>query len=118
MPWFQPQHQHMMPIENLKRALTERGLTPVAEDRSSAHQHNDFVTAAYLFFARLAPDPARPWSTKRPSAARHLWRGLVWIVGVPALATGLLLDRTVAGTVARRRERGNAYRVLARKADR
>jgi SAM-dependent methyltransferase len=115
MPWFQPQHQHMMPIENLKRALAERGLTPIAQERSAVHQHNDFVAAAYLFFAGLAPDPNRPWATRRPSLVRKVGRGLVWTVGVPALPAGLLLDRTVGHVVANRRGRGNAYRVLAKK---
>jgi SAM-dependent methyltransferase len=117
MPWFQPQHQHMMPIGNLKKALADRGLTPIAEERAPAHQHNDFVTAAYLWFAGHAPDHTMPWSTKRRTPPRRVWRGMVWTAGVPALMAGLLLDRTVGGMVARRTGTGNAYRVLARKDD-
>jgi SAM-dependent methyltransferase len=117
MPWFQPQHQHMMPIDNLKKALADRDLVPVAEERATAHQHNDFVTAAYLWFAGFAPDLSLPWSSKRRTPARRVWRGMVWTVGVPALLAGIVVDRMVGGMVARRTGRGNAYRVLARKED-
>jgi SAM-dependent methyltransferase len=117
MPWFQPQHQHMMPIGNLTKALTERGLRPVAIERGPAHQANDAVMAAYLFFAHLAPDRTMPWSAHPPTTVTRLWRYLVWTVGIPALVTGLLLDRTVGRALAHRWDRGNAYRVLARRED-
>ncbi|WP_329521044.1 class I SAM-dependent methyltransferase [Spirillospora sp. NBC_01491] len=116
VPWFQPQHQHMMPIGNLKEALTDRGLALVAEERASAHQRNDFVTAAYLWFAGLAPDRTLPWLAER-RRVRHVGRGLIWTVGVPTVLVGLLLDHTVGAFVARRSGTGNAYRVLARKGD-
>lgn len=115
MPWFQPQHQNMMPIGNIKRAVEERGLTVVAEERAPAHQRNDFVTAAYLWFAGIAPDRTLPWSAKRRTPVQRVWRGVAWTAGVPALIVGLLLDRTLSVAVARRTGTGNAYRVLARK---
>ncbi|MGI5328471.1 methyltransferase domain-containing protein [Actinomadura nitritigenes] len=115
MPWFQPQHQHMMPIGNVKQALSDRGLTVIAEERATAHQRNDFVTAAYLWFNGLAPDPTLPWSGMRRTAAQRMWRGIVWTVGVPVLLLGLLIDRTASPVVARRTGTGNAFRVLARK---
>jgi SAM-dependent methyltransferase len=115
MAWFQPQHQHMMPIGNLTRALAERGMQPVATERGPAHQANDAVMAAYLFFARLAPDRSMPWSPRPPTPGARMWRGLVWTAGAPALITGLLMDRVLGRTLARHWDRGNAYRVLARK---
>ncbi len=115
MAWFQPQHQHMMPLRNLTGALAERGLRPVAIERGAAHQANDFVIAAFLFFSRLAPDRAAPWSARPPTAATRAWQGLVWCAGVPVIVAGLLLDRTLIRALARRWDRGNAYRVLARK---
>jgi SAM-dependent methyltransferase len=115
MPWFQPQHQHMMPIGNLKNALAERGLEPVAEDRAAAHQYNDFMGATYLFVAGLAPDRTLPWSTKRRTALHRVRHGVVWAFGIPALLAAVLLDKTLTGLIARRTGRGNAYRVLARK---
>jgi hypothetical protein len=115
MPWFQPQHQHMMPARNLTRALLDRGLRPLAVERGAAHQANDFVTAAFLFFSRLAPDRTAPWSARPPTPAARAWQSLVWIVAAPVIVAGLLLDRTLILAVARRCDRGNAYRVLARK---
>jgi SAM-dependent methyltransferase len=117
MAWFQPQHQHMMPIGNLAKALEERGLRPVAIERGPAHQANDAVMAAYLFFARLAPDRTLPWSARPPATALRIWRYLVWTAGIPAVIAGLVADRTLGRALARRTDRGNAYRVLARKED-
>lgn len=117
MAWFQPQHQHMMPIGNLTSALAERGLRPVAIERGLAHQANDAVMAAYLFFANLAPDRTMPWSARPPATVTRMWRYLVWTAGIPAVVTGLLLDRTLGRALARRWDRGNAYRVLALRED-
>ena len=111
MPWFQPQHQHMMPIDNLTRALAQRGLRPVATERGPAHQANDAVIAAYLFFSNLAPDRSTPWSLRPPTPMTRAWRCLVWA------AAGLLLDQTLGRALAGRWDRGNAYRVLARRED-
>jgi hypothetical protein len=117
MAWFQPQHQHMLPAGNLLAALAERGLRPVAVERGPAHQANDAVSAAYLFFAGLAPDRGKPWSARPPTAASRAWLALVWAAGVPVVVAGLLLDRTLGRALARHWDRGNAYRVLARKED-
>lgn len=117
MPWFQPQHQHMMPLGNLTAALAERGLRPVAIERGLAHQENDFVMAWALMLMRIAPFRTRPWAPGRPTATRRAWRAVVWAAGVPVLAAGALLDRTLCRALARRLDRGNAYRVLARRED-
>jgi SAM-dependent methyltransferase len=115
MAWFQPQHQHMMPLRNLTGALAERGLRPVAVERGAAHQANDLTTAVLLFLARLTPRPAVPWSQRPPTAVTRACQGFIWTVGLPAIAAGLLADRTLIRALARRCDRGNAYRVLARK---
>jgi hypothetical protein len=113
MPWFQPQHQHMMPIANLKKALAERGLRPVAEERGKAHLCNDFVLSSYLLLACWAPRSPSPWRPAKPrlKALRSL---AVWSVGIPWLIVAGLLDKTVNRSISRRTDRGNAYRVLAR----
>lgn len=118
MPWFQPQHQHMMPLSNLIGALDRRGLQPVAVERGAAHQANDVVTALYLFLMAIAPDRRRPWSARPPTTAATAWRVLVLAAGFPFLAAGLLADRTLGRVLARHWDRGNAYRVLARKQER
>lgn len=115
MAWFQPQHQHMMPLVNLTAALTGRGLLPVAIERGAAHQANDFVTAALLFLSRMAPDRSLPWSSRPPTFASSLWRVLVWTAGAPVIVSGLLIDRTLGRALSLHWDRGDAYRVLARK---
>jgi SAM-dependent methyltransferase len=114
MPWFQPQHQHMMPIGNLKQALAQRGLKPVAEERGKAHLCNDFVLSSYLYLATLAPRSPSPWRPAKPKM-RVIRSTAVWTVGIPWLIVAGLLDKTVNQSISRRNDRGNAYRVLARK---
>ncbi|RSM90497.1 class I SAM-dependent methyltransferase [Kibdelosporangium aridum] len=114
MPWFQPQHQHMLPIENLKKALAQRGLEPVAEERGKAHLCNDFVLSSYLFLASIAPRSPSPWHPAKPKL-KALRSAAVWSVGIPWLIVAGLLDKTVNNSIAKRTDRGNAYRVLARK---
>lgn len=113
MPWFQPQHLHMMPLANLTAALSERGLRPVAAERRAAHQANDFVCAAALLLGRIAPDRSLPWSPRPATVTSRAWRGLAWTAGIPLIVSGLLLDRTLGRALARRWDRGNAYRVLS-----
>ncbi|GLZ28412.1 hypothetical protein Lesp02_06020 [Lentzea sp. NBRC 105346] len=114
MPWFQPQHQHMMPIGNLKHALGERGLTTVAEERAKAHMCNDFVLAALLFLGRHAPRTPAPWNPAKPKFLR-LRRATVWTLGIPLFLVAVALDQTLNRALAKYNDRGNAYRVLARK---
>src|SRR5438270_4799824 len=38
LPWFQPQHLHLLSVANLERLLRERGFAPVAWHRGLAHQ--------------------------------------------------------------------------------
>lgn len=118
LPWFQPQHQHLIPAANLRAALAERGFTVLAEEHGRAHQHNDFVGAVALVANRLAPDPRSPWadpSLARP--ARRAVRQAVRAAAVPSLAAAGVLD-AVRSAVARRTDGGNAYRLLARKESR
>jgi SAM-dependent methyltransferase len=117
MPWFQPQHLNMMPLGNLIVALAGRGLRPVAIERGLAHQENDFAIAWALMLMRIAPFRTSPWSAARPTMATRAWRSAVWMAGVPVLLAGALLDRTACRALARACDRGNAYRVLARRED-
>jgi SAM-dependent methyltransferase len=115
MPWFQPQHQHLMPIGNLTKALAERGLRTVATERGHAYIPCDAMAAVLLIALRIAP-LAWPWSPPRPRAQRAV-RGLIWVVAVPAAVVARVLDRTLIAVLARHWDYGNAYRVLARKED-
>ncbi|MCX4775889.1 class I SAM-dependent methyltransferase [Streptomyces sp. NBC_01264] len=116
LPWFQPQHQHLIPSLNLREALADRGFTVLAEERGPAHQGNDFFGAVALTATRLAPDPDRPWGPPATTGRRVL-TGAVRLASLPCFAAAAVLDglRTAA---ARRTDGGNAYRMLARKDER
>ncbi|MFC9585228.1 class I SAM-dependent methyltransferase [Streptomyces yangpuensis] len=113
LPWFQPQHQHLAPVANLREALADRGFTVLAEEHGPAHQGNDFFGAVALTAGRLAPDPDRPWgppATRRTRAVAHAVR----LASLPCFAAAAALD-TLRTAAARHADGGNAYRVLARK---
>ncbi|MCB5182406.1 class I SAM-dependent methyltransferase [Streptomyces antimicrobicus] len=113
LPWFQPQHQHLVPARGLREALADRGFTVLAEEHGPAHQGNDFVGAVALATTWLAPDPNSPWAAPAPPL-RRLARRAVRAGALPCFAVAAALDgaRTAA---ARRADGGNAYRMLARK---
>lgn len=116
LPWFQPQHQHLIPSANLREALADRGFTVLAEEHGPAHQGNDFFGAVALTATRLAPDPDRPWGPPA-TPGRRVLTGAVRLAALPCFAAAAVLDglRTAA---ARRTDGGNAYRMLARKDER
>ena len=114
IPWLQPQHQHLVPIGNLKQALLDRGFTPIVELRGPAHQGGDLMGAAALVLLSLLPDTRSPWSTRPANAGRRLQAAAAVLVGLPVVAVGIAID-LVVNPIVRRRGKGNAYRVLARK---
>jgi hypothetical protein len=114
MPWFQPQHQHLIPIKNLQQALLERGLTPVAADRGSASQPIDLLFAGFITLNAFVPDPWVPWTAAQPSWPRRCWRAGVLAAAAPLLVLAAGLDRAV-NLLVRRGDGGNTYRVLAQK---
>ncbi|MFD9218855.1 class I SAM-dependent methyltransferase [Streptomyces sp. NPDC060064] len=114
-PWCQPQHLHMFPIGNLKEALRNRGLDPVAEERGMAHQTGaDLLMAMVQFWNALMPDPDAPWLPRRGTGYR-MSRKAALVAKAPSLALAGFLDVLIL-LAARSANRGNAYRVLARKA--
>lgn len=113
LPWFQPQHQHLIPAGNLREALADRGFTVLAEEHGPAHQGNDFFGAVALTATRLAPDPDRPWGPAPTPRARAL-AAAVRVAALPFFGAAAALD-ALRTAVARRTDGGNAYRVLARK---
>ncbi|MEV7617383.1 class I SAM-dependent methyltransferase [Streptomyces sp. NPDC089799] len=113
LPWFQPQHQHLVPAGNLREALADRGFTVLAEEHGAAHQANEFVGAVALAVTRLVPETGTPWAA--PAGLRRRAAGrLVRVAAAPCFAVAAVLDR-LRGAAARRTDGGNAYRVLARK---
>jgi len=112
LPWFQPQHQHLLSTTNLDKLLREHGFTPIRWHRGAAHQRVDFVFAAGLLLGRLAPPADLPW--RRGGAIARARRAVVWSLGAPLLVAGFVADR-VAAPIIRRGRRSNTYRVLARR---
>ncbi|MFJ4780070.1 methyltransferase domain-containing protein [Streptomyces sp. NPDC088762] len=116
LPWFQPQHQHLIPAANLREALADRGFTVLAEEHGPAHQGNDFFGAVALTATRLAPDPDRPWGPDPTRRTRAL-AAAVRACALPLFAGAAVLD-TLRTAAAHHTDGGNAYRLLARKAQR
>jgi SAM-dependent methyltransferase len=114
IPWFQPQHQHLIPVRNLVQALTDRGFSTVAIERGAAHQGVDLVFGLIFALIAVAPDPRLPWLATEPTPWRRLRHTTVWVVGRPLLMITHLLDELLSRVV-RRSRGGNTYRVLARK---
>ncbi|MEU7062370.1 class I SAM-dependent methyltransferase [Streptomyces sp. NPDC046161] len=113
LPWFQPQHQHLIPAPNLREALALRGFEVLVEEHGPAHQGNDFFGAVALTTTRLAPDPDRPWGPPSTPRARALATA-VRAASLPFFAAAAALD-AVRTAAAHRTDGGNAYRLLARK---
>jgi hypothetical protein len=114
LPWFQPQHQHMIPVRNLVRALADRGFSAVAIERGAAHQPVDLLFGVALALISVVPDPRLPWLATGPTRWGQFRHTTVWTVGRPLLVITHLLDKLL-GQIVRRTRGGNTYRVLARK---
>jgi SAM-dependent methyltransferase len=114
MPWFQPEHLNLVPLDNLRPALAERGLEVVAVERGRAHRANEFMAAVLLWFNSVLPDPDAPWAARPASRARRAGRALAFTALLPPLLAAMVVDRTLAAAV-RRGDGGNCYRVLARR---
>ena len=114
LPWFQPQHQHMISVGNLERLLREAGFEPLAWHRGQAHQTVDFFFAAWLLLGWLGPPAHAPWHLR--GAATTARRVLVWTLGAPLLVAGTVLDHLVAPGF-RRAKTSNTYRVLAQRVE-
>jgi SAM-dependent methyltransferase len=112
LPWIQPQHQHFIPVGNMRRALADRGFEVVAVDLGRANQAVDLAAAPLLLANMVAPDPRLPWLPCDPSRWRRARHVTLLTAALPVLLAGLLADRLV-DLVLRRTSGGNTYRVLA-----
>nr|HEX4315320.1 class I SAM-dependent methyltransferase [Kofleriaceae bacterium] len=110
LPWFQPQHQHLLSTTNLDKLLRERGFEPAVWHRGAAHQKVDFFFAAYLLLDRIAPQPHLPWRWRGGAGAA--WRVIAWTLGSPLIFGGIVIDNLI-GPLLRRAKVSNTYRVLA-----
>jgi SAM-dependent methyltransferase len=114
MPWFQPQHQHFLSVDNLTSSLRDRGFEVLATELGPAHQPVDAAFLPYLVFQHLAPAPDRPWLPPRTTAQR-IGRKVAFALSLPLSALGLVVDLATAPLVRRSPRASNAYRLLARR---
>ena len=112
LPWFQPQHQHFVSIDNLEAALRERGFTPLGRDRARSNQALDLVAGIWLGLGEVAPRPGMPWNGPATIGQRAK-RAAVVTAALPAMIGVGLVDK-VLDAVADPEGIGNTYRVLAR----
>ncbi|WP_019632755.1 class I SAM-dependent methyltransferase [Actinomadura atramentaria] len=116
--WFQPQHLHLIPVDNLVNALVSRGFEPVAIERGPAHQNLDLLMVVVLLLNRLIPPhPDRPWTPAGLRRTRIAARVAVSVAGAPLLATAMAADQLAAPLI-HRFGGANTYRVLARRVSR
>ncbi len=113
-PWYQPQHQHMIPLPNLLAALVERGFTPVRVQRSSAHIAGELSCALIFMIVHNSPDPRSPWLPEQTAAQLRLNK-LIWKVAPKLLTATARADFHALGPLIQRFGGSNAYRVLARR---
>jgi SAM-dependent methyltransferase len=115
LPWLQPQHLHFIPVENLRRRLTDLGFTVVAEQHAEPHDPVDLLAGTWLALDTAAPRDNLPWLPKPPTGLARTGRAAVLIAGIPALILGTLLDRFVVKRLSHRLGVSNAYRLVARR---
>ncbi len=115
VPYFQPQHQHLVPVANLCAALEDRGFSIIEVERGPAHMPMDLAGSTWTWIRSLAPPPRSPWG-KEPSPADRLRRAVILSVLGPLAVLALLADRAFHPVIKTRAQQySNAYRVLARR---
>ena len=115
LPWFQPQHQNLLPCTTLQNLLIRRGFEVLEVERGPAHQATDLHYSILVSLSRLLPPVDRPWlpATRPWHRLRH---ALVWTGVLPFLLCAVAADRLLAGFV-QSRGWSNTYRVLARRVE-
>ncbi|GAA3198564.1 class I SAM-dependent methyltransferase [Actinocorallia longicatena] len=113
--WFQPQHLHFVPLNNLTEALEARGFTILEVHRGPAHQQLDLLMVVLLMLNRVLPSPRSPWRT--PRHPRLAWTARIagYLAAAPLIAAATAADHALHPLI-RRYGGANTYRVLARKA--
>lgn len=116
LPWFQPQHQHLVPCENLVTGLSEAGFEVVSVERGPATMGGDLVMGGVAFLQSRFPSPHVPW-TPPDSATRQVARVAATAAAIPLLAAAAAVDEARDAWLRRPGSTGigNAYRVVARR---
>ena len=114
LPWFQPQHLHFLSVRSLSELLRKRGFEIARVVRGPAHIPCDLLFAVYCAVGTLAPWPGQPWEPPATRAALARWI-TAWILAAPCAALALCGDLTIAALARRIADRGNAFRIVARR---
>jgi hypothetical protein len=113
LSWFQPQHQHFLPCENMLAALDVAGFEAVKVERREAAMGYDLLLAVVMGVQRVAPSPHAPWLPPSPLALRAK-RGVAIIAAVPVAAVAALADWIKDARIDPEAP-GNVYRIVARR---
>jgi hypothetical protein len=113
VPWFQPQHQHLIPHPNLVDALKRLGFDLIELQVAESHQPVDLTMATWFAMNSIGPEVGLPWRPE-PRLSDRVRRVAAFALGAPVLAASILLDNALAPVV-KRLDGGNTYRLLARK---
>jgi SAM-dependent methyltransferase len=115
-PWFQPQHLHLLSVENSSKLLRAAGFEPVLVQRNEVHIQIDFFTSLMGFYSWVAPKLNAPWLPP-PRLWQRVRNSVVWTLGAPFVPIALLLD-VMSAPLVRRLGWSTAYRIVARRDDR
>jgi SAM-dependent methyltransferase len=113
-PWLQPQHLNFVPRANLMQALVHRGLRPVLEVRGPSHIPVDMTFLGVLPLLAYGPYPGMPWFADPDDPARKKRFERIVTLG-PHVQKAVVPLEKLRTKVAHLTDRGNTYRVLARK---
>jgi SAM-dependent methyltransferase len=114
LPWFQPQHLHLIPVGNLRRRLEDMGFTIVLEQHAEPNEPVDLLSATLMALGAVAPPDDLPWLAPRTGRVARAARAAVMAGALPALYGAGLADRLIE-PVRARAGLTNCYRLLARK---
>jgi hypothetical protein len=109
-----PQHLHLIPADNLARALADRGLRLVRLQFGRAHIPLDTLAAVFYLLQAAVPDPTLPWLPRQPGARRRAFRALATAVAAPLFVFALAVDVLMLPLYLSG-QRANTYRLVARK---
>ena len=113
LPWFQPQHQHLLSAANLERLTGEAGFESVRFEFGDAHLPVDLGFAAYIVASRIAGPAEVPWRPRR-GLVRRAWSKLVWSFAAVPVLLAFGADALLAPLL-RQGRNSNAFRLLARR---
>ncbi|OHV34790.1 MULTISPECIES: class I SAM-dependent methyltransferase [Pseudofrankia] len=109
-----PQHLHLIPPDELVKALAERGLRVLKTEFGPAHMFGDAVGAVFYLAQKLQPDPTLPWLPYEATGWRRTRRLAAQAVTVPLYPLAAAVDAMMLPLLLTGR-RSNVYRVVARK---